>query len=236
MNFLSRDFHEDVEAHFIDDSEDTGTFAPANDAPESKLVLSRPGVYALTVNPSDDFQYFTPPNKTHEVNQRFNNFKKHFQRLIDRIFEYLDVVLVVEISEPVTGKAKPGKARPRLHAHGLIHFKDVSDIRDFLLNTCIELTTSCSFSIKQIKDMSKWHAYCHKQQFLEWWPVVVPNRMVHIYDKSKKEKWDYLADMWIDPETMQDALASTDALASCSDAATRADRARQQSGKSKRKK
>lgn len=186
MNFLARDLKYDPDTEPLDiDHEEAGL-------KESKLVLSRPNVYALTINPSDDFQHFTSANQTHEANNRLESFKTDFRKLLDRVFEYHSVVMVVEISEPITGRQKPKQARPRLHAHGLIQFDDNEDIRDFLLNVAPELAAVCSYSVKPIGDLGKWDTYCHKQQFLGW-PVMCPSRMAHLEGKTRREKWDSLA-------------------------------------------
>ncbi|WP_445772344.1 hypothetical protein [Rheinheimera sp.] len=160
-----------------------------------KIVLNEPGVYAITINPSDLYQFFTEVQNTHGANKRLAKFTASYDELMKKVFKGYDTVHVIEISEPITGKCgDPKNARPRLHSHGLIYFKNLECILHFLLNVAPELAAFCSYSVKRITDMDKWETYCHKHQFLGF-DIVTTGHVIHKNPKraTKKELWWHCA-------------------------------------------
>lgn len=181
------------ETHALEDAEQAACLS-TNSIDGCKILLSAPGVYALTINPSDLYQHFTEAQQTHKAAARLNSFYESFTKKMNLVLgakgNTYDTVNVIELTEPITGKCKPKEARPRLHSHGLIYFETNDDILYFLLNVAPEMAAWCSYSIKRITDLTKWHNYCHKHQFLGF-NIVTTGHVIHKNPKAatKSELW-----------------------------------------------
>jgi len=120
-------------------------------------VLLLKGDYAVTINPSDKYQYFGKDGRLDAFMRYWALFFSHFHNI--------GYSLQVELSEPVTGSEK-GEQLPRLHFHGVFRFCDNASIRDFLLEYAVSLSKTARYSIKPLDDPTKWDTYCHKQAHL----------------------------------------------------------------------
>lgn len=220
------------ETHALEDAEQAACLS-SDPIDGCKIILSEPGVYALTINPSNDYQAFTEVQQTHAVNSRLKKFYTGFQKKIDLVFEGYDTVNVIEITEPIIGKGKPKDARPRLHSHGLIYFETNEDILYFLLNVAPEMAAWCSYSIKRITDMTLWHKYCHKHQFLGF-DILTTGHVIHKNPKAatKSELWFHCSIHYVEgasspskdvPEAYGDACidSSSPAVSQCEAKAVR---------------
>jgi len=131
-----------------------------------KQPTLRPGhVYAITINPSDDYQYYKLNSPLEQMwKKRLGEFKKYWSALLVNMFSRFDIEynLNIEISEPLDGN----DASPRLHFHGIIKFTTEDAIMEFLLILLDKLKMRSRIKIKPIDNMKKWHDYCMKQTFL----------------------------------------------------------------------
>lgn len=102
--------------------------------------------YAITINPSDEHQYF-------RSSDRLKDFTNFWQTYIQNL--QCDLVLHLEVS-------KLG----RLHWHGLIKFPKQQNINNFYLNDIHNLTLRSMQLIKPITDSGKWQEYCQKSKHM----------------------------------------------------------------------
>lgn len=118
---------------------------------DKKSPFYVPGTwYAITLCPSDAFQYFGKAN-------RFKSFySKIYEALLPMHFKYK---MYIELSEPRGTIRGDG---PRLHAHGIMYFPDVYSVKKFLLYDLYLLTRIGILEIDTIDDMLRWQVYCRK--------------------------------------------------------------------------
>lgn len=113
--------------------------------------------YTITINPSDDYQYFGKPDRmTKFKNFMYEQFLSWPQFGIHYYFNY-------ELSEPTTNALK-SQGIPRLHLHGIIKFNSNKSIKHFLLNELYKISKYSIYEIDTIKDPQLWCNYCQKQQ------------------------------------------------------------------------
>lgn len=104
--------------------------------------------YAITINPSDDFQYFK-----YDDDERLEEFIGYWSARIQVM--RCDLSLHTEVS-------KMG----RLHFHGIIKFPTIGCIRNFYLTDIRKLSLQSMVQITAITDRVKWDEYCTKSKFL----------------------------------------------------------------------
>lgn len=106
-----------------------------------KIELNKP--YAITINPSDKYQYFGLKN-------RINLFIKGLE-LDYRAYLPPNYSLYIELSDI-----------GRLHWHGTIIYRDMDEVVYFYLNKIHSLLKHANIKIKEITDEG-WDGYCYKQ-------------------------------------------------------------------------
>lgn len=102
--------------------------------------------YAITINPSDDYQYWNKED-------RVNLFKTYWQNSINKMSA--EIHMILEISK--TG---------RLHWHGYITFHTKQNILDFYVDYMHDLMSRSMVLIKNIEDEEGWEAYLTKCKHL----------------------------------------------------------------------
>ncbi len=114
-----------------------------------KLDMLAPNIrYSITVNP--DNQYHDSPSG------RLDKLYKRIKRMMDSLsFEYL---MYLEISTP---KWKSTNI-PRLHGHGIIYFRNYSQVRRWYEQDYCRLQKFAYFDVDTISNESKWLDYCKK--------------------------------------------------------------------------
>jgi len=110
--------------------------------------------YALTLNPSDKFQFIKTPD-------RFNHFRNCFDDLLYRLIDTSEYKMYVESSD--TG---------RLHLHGIIRFTEWSEAQQFY-TFLMKIKDLCTFMFSNedqaLSDEKKeiyqtWRNYMKKQK------------------------------------------------------------------------
>lgn len=108
----------------------------------SPEVIKVDTLYALTINPNDDHQYW----KSSSTEDRLSDFNTYWQAYIQ--------LLTAEI-HCNTEVSKIG----RLHYHGTISFKTQKNINDFYINNFYKLANISNVMITLISDLDGWEDY-----------------------------------------------------------------------------
>lgn len=114
------------------------------------------GLHALTIAPSDKYQYFRSP-------LRMIRCKEYMHKKLSYLHEVhgMEYYFHMEISEPLDNDN--GCIGPRVHAHGFIHLANKKQIKSFLLTGWTHLADDCKIMIKPIDDTAGWSDYITKQ-------------------------------------------------------------------------
>ncbi len=110
--------------------------------------------YSLTITPNDKMQRFGQQKRFIKVRQFI------YELFLSCNFIY---DMIIEISEPHSFKVA-GYKGPRLHAHGVILFRDNNELKQFLLNDYYKLQRQSGIDIDTINDLDVWSKYCNKQK------------------------------------------------------------------------
>ena len=131
--------------------------------PKYTTKLHPDTAYSFSYNPSNNYQYFQPPNAMVSQEIRLTEYKKYHQKALqflqDNEIEYF---MNLECSEPIKGE----NLSPRLHGHGFIYFNNTKAVRWFLLYGIQYLTKIASIEIDTIENVTAWVTYCNKQNWL----------------------------------------------------------------------
>ena len=114
--------------------------------------------YAVTVNPSDEYQYYGYKDRYHR-----------WRELMALTFESLTPKQIMyefhaEISEPRQACIATHKKGPRLHCHGTVIFTKRNGLRDFLTEILPKWAKYSMVDIDTIDDIEIWQEYCEKQK------------------------------------------------------------------------
>lgn len=101
-------------------------------------------VFAITIAPDDDWQYFKKPDRLKLFKDKFRTF------LTFIIKQCAQLELYVEIS-----------SNGRLHYHGVIHIRDKMEFYLYAVPALEEQATIC---LKAASEMREWYKYCTKQR------------------------------------------------------------------------
>lgn len=148
MNSKGYHKHKSFSAPMMDD--------PAMDVEHDKIIIRPNTMYAITLNPANQF---------YDSDHRMVDVEKTLTKNFSKYFWNTKVQLFTELSEPVQDM-KSLRQKPRIHYHGFIHFIEPQDIIDFLVTGAVRLADGYSYSIKPITDFEGWLKYCTKQSFL----------------------------------------------------------------------
>jgi len=107
-------------------------------------------VYTITLNPSDDFQYWT---------------NESYQARIKALSAYVELYLLKQIPAVVDIYMESSRTG-RLHFHGTIKFLKSDHILEFYLMTLHKLVGKFQIEIDTIKDIKIWTTYCRKSSHL----------------------------------------------------------------------
>lgn len=127
----------------------------ASDGSKCELYYIPDKVYSITVNPTDEFQYFKKPNRL----DKFVDTVSEYFRGDD---DYVEYKLYVELSEP--RGCLVGHRGARLHLHGIFKLKSNKAVRHFLLFTLSKWLSLGMIDIDVCNDSMVWDTYCKKQQ------------------------------------------------------------------------
>lgn len=131
----------------------------------SQELKYTPGLYCITLNPSDKQQYFRSPLRL----QRFKEYIKAKLLVLKAIHE-IDYFFRIELSEPLDNATC--ERGPRLHVHGFIYLENPKQVRSFLLTGWSSLAEDANIKIKRCTDSSGWAKYCEKQRdIMECGPI-----------------------------------------------------------------
>lgn len=123
--------------------------------------VSEDDVFAITIAPDDDWQYFKKTDRLKVFKDKFRTF------LTFTIKQYAQLELFVEVS-----------SNGRLHYHGVINIRDKMGFYLYAVPALEEQSTVC---IKAASEMHEWYAYCTKQR-LQGFKV---ERIPYIVSKTK---------------------------------------------------
>lgn len=119
-------------------------------------LFYKKGTYAITINPTDKYQYYGK-------HDRLEKFKTFINEQLVHYPQYgIHYKLWIELSEP-KNKTVNG---PRLHLHGIITFHSKKSVKHFLLNEIYKITRYAVYDIDTIENMETWITYCTKQQHI----------------------------------------------------------------------
>lgn len=132
---------------------------------EPKEPYYQPNYYAITVNPSDDYQkIFTGVSKK-MLGIRIPTTLARYKEITEWLTPILQgyrYTLYWDISCPTDMNYKKF---PRLHLHGIIDLRDQMQLEKFLLITSQRLAFGSSVKMVKLKDeeqMENWKKYCKK--------------------------------------------------------------------------
>lgn len=135
--------------------------------------------YALTINPSDKFQYFANP---HRISLCIKDIKETIL-----FYKYILFELYMEISP-----------KGRIHWHGRIGFDSQYDVTMFYIFAVHGLLTKSTVVIKDIDDNDKWTEYITKQKDFHRYI----KDMYHVkMPIQRMDKQDAYCDLFIDIST-----------------------------------
>lgn len=155
--------------------------------PTKKNPYRGNNIYALSICPADQYQYFCSPN-------RMKLFRDKMNSLLMDCFNYhkIDYIQYIELSTPL-GKSSPNYSGPRLHLHGIIVIKKLTQLKDWLLNGYPKLVKNCMIEIDTINDIQTWIDYVlkdqdwiHEKPFTNWQDTGDFYTMVRAYAKPCK--------------------------------------------------
>jgi len=109
--------------------------------------------YALSINPSDKYQYFSTP-------KRYRKVHSHLYNELQGLTCYYK--LYIEISEPNQQLFPPFQGA-RIHAHGYIVFRTRKELGKFLEHDLTRLLKTHTLKITTIENTDLWLKYCQKQ-------------------------------------------------------------------------
>jgi len=124
--------------------------------PTEPELFYKPGLYAITINPSDRHQYFMKVARM----QLFRNYIH--EQMVGLTNHGIGYDVRIELSEP--RNSSKSSSGPRLHVHGVLEFKDDKAIKYFLLYGFYMLSRESHLDMDSIDDLTKWKTYCLKQQ------------------------------------------------------------------------
>lgn len=122
---------------------------------EPKVFYS-PGIYSITLNPQDKFQYLGQANRLEKFRDMINELFLCWPEL------GIDYVLHIELSEP-RGNMIHQSSGPRLHIHGTFKLRTNKAVFNFLIKEIYSLLRIGNLDIDTINDFDKWNTYCLKQ-------------------------------------------------------------------------
>lgn len=114
--------------------------------------------YAVTINPSDEYQYYG-------YKDRYQRWREYMSLMLEPLTK-LQIMYQIhaEISEPRLNSVATNKKGPRLHCHGTVVFTRRNGIRDFLLDILPKWAKHSMIDIDTIDDIGIWQDYCEKQK------------------------------------------------------------------------
>lgn len=123
-----------------------------------KVFYKRGTPYAVTINPSDAYQYYG-------YKDRYQRWREYMSLILEPLTK-LQIMYEfhAEISEPTLASVATNKKGPRLHVHGTVIFTRRNGLRDFLMDTLPNWAKTAMIDIDTIEDMNIWQEYCEKQK------------------------------------------------------------------------
>lgn len=106
-------------------------------------------MYAITINPNDDFQFWTDPES-----ERIKKATNHLKYVIKHNPNY-DFHLVIDVSRI-----------GRIHWHGTIRFKHLNHVRMFYTEFLHDFLSKHHLDMDTIKDPVVWNSYMYKTSHL----------------------------------------------------------------------
>lgn len=124
-------------------------------------VFYKVGVpYAVTLNPSDEYQYFG-------YKERFQRWREYMSATLEPLNNFrIWYEFHAEISEPKLASVACHKKGPRLHVHGTVIFTKRSGLRDFLIDLLPKWAKTNMVDIDTISNADIWQEYCEKQKLI----------------------------------------------------------------------
>lgn len=117
-------------------------------------------LYEFTIAPDDAHQFLRPNKVIGSAHARLDAFTTYYRSLFTKYKPYIEVDLMVEVSE-----VNIGQNMPRLHLHGTLELKQTSSILPFLLNILPTIQQHARVSINDYRP-EHWPDYINKQQYI----------------------------------------------------------------------
>lgn len=120
-------------------------------------VYYKPGVYTVTLNPCDKYQFLGQA-------KRFDKFRDMINELfMDYPTLNIDYVMHLELSEP-RGKLAHNTGGSRLHIHGHIRLRNNKAVFNFLINKLYQMLKYGWVKMDILNDPQIWETYITKQK------------------------------------------------------------------------
>lgn len=132
---------------------------------ELKIPYYQPSLYAITINPCDDYNKLFGGNGRKTLQLHGTNTHSRYLEIEELIIPILNgyrFTLYFDVSCPTDMMATKF---PRLHLHGIIDLTNECKLEDFLLITSQKLASIASVKMVLLKDdneKNKWIEYCKK--------------------------------------------------------------------------
>lgn len=139
------------------------------------------GIYEITLNPSDKYQYFGKPKRVALCVQ--NMINTCHKTLNECGVTYR---LYPEISEPhINVNNERQNSMPRFHYHGHINFTQPFQVAYFLAHTLYTLSRTCNVTVNEYRQ-HHWPHYISKQAHIMRPLMEIDDLPYHIDEKTRK--------------------------------------------------
>lgn len=122
-------------------------------------IFYKPGIYSITLNPADKYQFLGQANRLQKFRNMINEMFLHYPEI------GIDYVMNIELSEP-RGNLIHYSAGPRLHLHGTINLRTNKSVYNWLIVEINKLLKYGNLDIDTIDNLDIWYTYCTKQKTL----------------------------------------------------------------------
>ncbi len=137
---------------------DGSDYDSQEDEEENHNVFYDKGLYALTINPRNDYQYFGNPRRKFLMKQKINDVLGEFKEAGIHYRMYW------ELSEPKDNVVSI--SGPRLHLHGFIRFTTEASVKQFLMYHLYFITRIGMYKVEPLTCSRGWLKYCNKQSHI----------------------------------------------------------------------
>lgn len=121
--------------------------------------------YSLTINPSDDFQFFNSSS-------RLNQSREWMEYILFLYGQKIYINIFQEVSR-----------RGRIHYHGKIKFKTIEALKTFYVEHLHNLLSKAHIEIDTISNPEEWDEYCRKSDKL--WGCNIGSSTAYVRFKDK---------------------------------------------------